>query len=247
MTVTELIRTVDRPEGALDLLSSSAAIVIPRYFDAERCATWTKGVYEAREEWTQDFDGEQFSLGRAFYTHLETGKSKSYFEDTTSSDARVERHAPGLQAAMFELVRSIVKSKHVVQRRGWCGPGVHVFPTNGPVAERGGVQHFDTEGLTARHIEQHRPAITVVAMLQPTEAELECGLRVWDVLYSGSDDPTEDELTKPNDVAIYRVGDIVLIDSYRLHQILPFKGTRERISATIHAAQSDTRVWECWF
>lgn len=243
----KLIGTTERAEGAIELLSSYAAVVIPKYFDAERCATWTEGVYAAREEWTKDFDGEQFSLGRAFYTHLETGRSKSYFEDTAMSDARVERFAPGLQRAMFDLARLVVNSKHVIQRRGWCGPGVHVFPPNGPVAERGGVQHYDTEGLTAHHIEQRRPAVTLVAMLQPTEEASECALRVWDVLYSGSDDPTDSELERPNDVAIYETGDVILINSYRLHQIHPFKGNRDRISATIHAAQSDTKVWECWF
>ena len=45
----------------------------------------------------------------------------------------------------------------------------------------------------------------------------------------------------------YATGDVVLIDSYTLHQIQPFAGSRERISATVHAAQVDTGLWECWF
>jgi len=254
-SLVSLIRNASQPNGiALDLLPACAAVVVPGYLDAARCAAWTKGVYDARSLWNQDFDGEQYSLGRAFYTHLETGKSKAYFKDTALSDAQVEQYLPGLQKTMLDLVRLIVnvatadENERLVRRRhGWCGPGVHVFPTSGPVAERGGVCHYDTEGLTARQIEKRNPAVTVVAMLQPTAVEAECGLRVWDVLYNGSDDPTEDELKRPNDVAIYRVGDVVVIDSYRLHQIQPFTGTRERISATVHAAKTDAGVWECWF
>ena len=42
-------------------------------------------------------------------------------------------------------------------------------------------------------------------------------------------------------------GDALLIDSRRLHQILPFGGAKDRISITIHGAEIDRDVWEAWF
>lgn len=240
-----LITRLDRSDGARSALASACAVVIERGVSAEQCSRWVEGVYAARNVWTHDFGGEQFSLGRAFYTHFEEGKSRGYFAETAVSDARVDAHAPGLQQTMRDLVARVVGEARAVQRRSWCGPGVHVFPPGGPVASRGGVCHFDTEGLPARHLEARRPAITLVAMLQAPETD--GGLRVWDVSYSGHDQPTEEELAAANDIVRYRTGDIVLIDSYRLHQIQPFQGDRERISATVHAAQVDQGLWECWF
>jgi hypothetical protein len=241
----DLICRIPRADGALLALESSCAVVIEHHFSDERCARWVEGVYAARHGWTHDFGGEQFSLGRAFYTHLEEGKSGVYFSDAASSDARVETHAPGLQQAMRDLIASVVGEPRVVARRGWCGPGVHVFPPGGPVASSGGAVHYDTEGLPAHHVQRRLPAITVVAMLQTTETD--GGLRVWDVRYDGRDHPSDVERRAPNEVAVYRTGDVVLIDSYRLHQIQPFAGSRERISATAHAARVDAGLWECWF
>ena len=77
--------------------------------------------------------------------------------------------------------------------------------------------------------------------------EMDGGLKVWDVRYDGSDHPTEQDLEARSGIVSYGIGDIVLIDSYRLHQIQPFSGSRERISATVHASYSGAGVWECWF
>lgn len=242
--VSELISRVDGADGVHAALASACAVVIEGGIAIERCAAWAAAVLAARAEWTSDFGGEQFCLGRAFYTHFEEGKSRDYFADTAASDARVEAHVPGLQQALRDLVAKVTSGR-VVQRRGWCGPGVHVFPPDAPVAERGGVHHFDTEGLAAHHVTRRRPAITLVAMLQTPATD--GGLCVWDVLYDGHDHPTATELAAPNATVHYRTGDVVVIDSYRLHQIQPFTGARERISATVHAAQIDTGLWETWF
>jgi hypothetical protein len=220
------------------------ALVLPRFFSLAQCERWVRGVYDGRADWTEDFDGEQYCLGRAFYTHLEEDREGDYFADPEASDAIVEKWVPGLQAAMRELVARVTAGR-VVQRRGWCGPGVHVFPPGEPVSERGGVRHFDTEGLAAEHVARRRAAITIVAMFQPPLHG--GGLKVWDVLYEGRDHPTEAELARPAETIAYGVGDAVAIDSYRLHQIQPFGGDRERISATVHAAELDTGLWETWF
>jgi hypothetical protein len=219
-------------------------VKLPRYFSIAQCERWVRGVYDGREEWTEDFGGEQFCLGRAFYTHLEEDREDDYFAAPEESDAIVERWAPGLQAAMRELVVRTTKGR-VTQRRGWCGPGVHIFPPGEPVAQRGGVCHFDTEGLVADHIARKRRAITIVAMFQPPASG--GGLKVWETTYTGHDHPTEAELAAPHTLFEYEVGDAVVIDSYRLHQIQPFGGERERISATVHAAEIDAGLWETWF
>lgn len=246
-----LVRHVSSAENAYDLLDECCVVVVDAFFSKEQCGRWVDGVYRARDVWTHDFGGEQFSLGRAFYTHFEEDRTGEYFNDPKGSDARVEAYVPGLQQAMRDLVATVVraddarKNTRVVPRRGWCGPGVHVFPPGGPVATRGGVCHFDTEGLAANHLHEGREAISVVAMLQTTDTD--GGLLVWDVLYDDHDHPTEDELAQPSAKVAYRVGDVVLFNSYRLHQIQPFQGSRDRISATVHAARLDVDLWECWF
>src|SRR5205814_4109481 len=94
----------------LELLESERrpAVRLPRALDGRRLREWVAGVYRERSAWTADFDGEQFCLGRAFYTHYETSRSKLYFEDAEASDARVERGLPGMQAWVRELFETCV-------------------------------------------------------------------------------------------------------------------------------------------
>jgi hypothetical protein len=132
----------------------------------------------------------------------------------------------------------------VVSRPGWCGPGVHVFPAGALVSRQGGEIHFDTEGLTPAHVSDRGPAFTLVLMLQPPEKG--GGLRVWDVTYSGSDGYEDDELEREHVTCDYAIGDLVAIDSYRLHQIRPFSGVVDRVSATCHVAFVAGQ-WETWF
>ncbi|WP_437682216.1 hypothetical protein [Sorangium sp. So ce131] len=220
------------------------ALEVPRVFsEAERVAL-VAGVYAARAEWTPDFGGEQFSLGRAFYTHLEQGLSRRYFADAAASDARVERYLPGLQRRMRELVAAITGAP-AQPRRGFCGPGVHIFPAGEKVAREGGVLHFDTEGLSDYHLARRLRAITVVVMLELPDAD--GGLKLWDVLYDGRDDADDEARSAQSLVARYSPGGALVIDSYRLHQIQPFPGGRDRISATVHAAELDSGRWETWF
>lgn len=226
------------------LLEGHLGLGIRGFFSGEECRAWAAGVYAGREAWNNDFGGEQFSLGRAFYTHLEQGRCRAYFDDASGSDARVEQLVPGLQRRMLELIARITRG-HAAPRRGWCGPGVHVFPAGEHVSRAGGVVHFDTEGLSAVHLEKRQPALTAVAMLQPPETG--GGLRLWDVVYAGSDEVDEEALGAASVIGRYGAGDVIVIDSYRLHQIQPFTGARDRISATVHAAEIDRGRWETWF
>jgi hypothetical protein len=73
------------------------------------------------------------------------------------------------------------------------------------------------------------------------------GLRIWDATYAGHDAPTSEDLATPRTTHRYGAGDVIAFDSYRLHQIRPFSGERDRISATVHAAEVDPGLWETWF
>jgi hypothetical protein len=232
------------PLEAREALASTGFAALRGHFDAARCKAWSDGTLAARAEWTADFGDDQFSLGRAFYTHLEQDRSRAYFRDARASDARVDKHAPGLQSAMRELA-ALLTGGRVRQRFGWCGAGIHVFPAGAVLARNGGVVHFDTEGLTEHHIERGGRALSVVAMLLPPESG--GGLRVWELTYEGEDHVPEEALAAPSVTAVYATGDVVAFDSYRLHQIQPFEGETPRISATIHLAEVDDGVWESWF
>jgi hypothetical protein len=231
--------------GARASLAQHLAVVVRGALSPAERARWVRGVLDAEPEWTEDFDGDQLCLGRAFYTHLETDRAALYFDGAAASDARVERHAEGLQGAMRALLEDAVGG-HVVPRAGWCGAGVHVFPRGKTVARRGGVRHFDTEGLAEEHTARRAPAVSLVAMLLPPSRG--GGLRLWPVLYAGEDHVDDDDL-RAGAASVIELGpgDVVLFDSYRLHQIQPFEGDGPRISATLHGAEIDAGLWESWF
>ncbi len=206
------------------------------------CVRWLRGIYDARAHWTPNFDGVQFTLGRAWYTHLEEDRTDEYFAVAAESDALVERWTPGLQARMLALLSSLVEAP-VTRRPGWCGPGVHVFPAGAWVAGNGGDIHFDTEGLEEDELAARAPAWSVVVMLQPPAHG--GGLRIWEARYDGEDAVAEPEQFVSRTIE-YGVGDLVAFDSYRLHQIQPFGGALDRISATAHVVLSDGG-WHAWF
>jgi len=232
-----------RPPSVLRLLEEHLAIRCPGALTEERCASHVASVLGAREAWTRNFDGKQFTLGRAYYTHLEEDREDEYFAGAAASDAQVRRTTPGLQEHMLAAASALVGAP-VTQRVGWCGPGVHVFPAGGEVARRGGEVHFDTEGLRAPQLERRVPAVTLVLMLQRPESG--GGLRVWGSTYDGEDFPRKPDPRVEVTQIAYEVGELVVIDSYRLHQILPFRGELDRISATMHVCL-DGGAWEAWF
>lgn len=223
-------------------LRDNLAIRIPGVLTSEQCSAYLQGVYEARGEWTEAFGGEQYSLGRAWYTDLETDGARTYFADAAASNQRVERYLPGMQAWLLGLARDMLGG-HVAFRRGWCGPGVHVFPAGEAVARLGGSVHFDTEGLASPHIEARKPALSMIVMLQTPENG--GGTRVWDLEYDGCD-----EVQEPADdggLVTYDPGDLTILNAYRLHQIQCFGGDKDRVSITAMVAELDPGEWEMWF
>lgn len=212
--------------------------------EAPDAAALTRAVLAARDRWTLDFGGEQFALGRAFYTHLETGRTSEYFAGAAAADALVEEVLPGLQARTLALLARLTGGQ-VRRRAGFCGPGVHVFPAGGKVAREGGVVHFDLEGLTPHQLRRGTRAVTLVWMLQ--NAPWGGGLKLWDTLYDGVPDGELDETQFTNTTVKLSAGDAVMIDCRRLHQIRPFRGEQDRISVTVHGVEVDRGVWEAWF
>jgi hypothetical protein len=231
-------------EPLLPRLDAHPAVRLRGAATVEEAGALASRVLSARDRWMPDFGGEQFALGRAFYTHLETGRAREYFAGAAASDALVEAVVPGVPARTLALLARILGAE-VRRRPGFCGPGVHVFPAGGKVAREGGVVHFDLEGLTDHQkIHGHR-AMTLVWMLQPAVSG--GGLRLWDALFDGRPDSDLDPGAHAHVTVRSDAGDAVLIDSRRLHQIRPFRGGRDRVSITVHAAEVDRGVWEAWF
>jgi hypothetical protein len=236
-----------RPGGprVVSLLDTHLGVRVPGVLSADECAALVRRVYAGRPFWTADFEGVQFSLGRAWYTHLEQEREEEYFAQARTSNATVERLLPGLQARLREVVSALVGAP-AVQREGWCGPGIHVFPAGQWLSHHGGDVHFDTEGLTQAQCARRARALTLVLMLQPAESG--GALRLWDVTYAGDERPPDSALEAPRADVDYRVGELLVLDSYRLHQIQPFQGPRDRISATAHAVEpAPGAPWEVWF
>lgn len=223
-------------------LADHLAVRFPGVLTHRECAAFARGVYAGRGAWIPNFDGVQFTLGRAWYVHLETDREDEYFAGAAASDAAVERFVPGLADRLLTLMRLFLGGE-VARREGWCGPGVHVFPAGAWVSQHGGDVHFDCEGLSEPALAAHAGAVTVVLMLQP--AAQGGGLRVWDKLHE-DEDSDEDPGDAASEVITYGAGDLVILDSYRLHQICASSGPLDRISATAHAVRGE-RGWEAWF
>jgi hypothetical protein len=229
-------------------LAECAAIVVGGAFSEDERGRWLAGVHAARAEWTKDFAGQQFTLGSAWYTHLEQGTTRAYFAGAAAADARVERHAPGLQARL-RAVAEVVVGAPVRPRRSFCGPGIHVFPPGAEVARTGGSVHYDLEGLTPAMRAARAPALSLVGMLEAPEAG--GGLRLWDDLWDGTPEGEAEDGAgaapgPPAALVGYAAGDLAVFDSYRCHQIEPFTGARPRVSVTAHLA-AGPGGWEMWF
>ncbi len=223
-------------------LDDHLAIHFEAVLSRRECAAYARGVYAGRSAWIPNFDGVQFTLGRAWYVHLETDREDEYFENVAASDAAVERFVPGLADRLLALIRCGVGTE-IERRPGYCGPGVHIFPAGEYVSHHGGDVHWDVEGLTEEQVAEHAAAVTAVLMLQP--AAQGGGLRVWDKLYE--DEETEEEPgSAGSEEIVYGVGDLVILDSYRLHQICASSGPLDRISATAHTVRAHEH-WQAWF
>jgi len=230
------------PTPLLARLGDHLALHVEGVLTRRECALYARGVYAGRSVWVPNFDGVQFTLGRAFYAHLETDREDEYFAGVAASDAAVERFVPGLADRLLALMRLCVGAE-VARRPGYCGPGVHVFPAGEYVSHHGGDVHWDLEGLTEEEVSARAEALTAVLMLQP--AAQGGGLRVWDKCHEGDDSEEAPGSAESREI-VYGAGDLVILDSYRLHQICASSGPLDRISATAHAVRAEDG-WQAWF
>jgi hypothetical protein len=231
-------------EPLLSHLDRHPAAGIREALPSSTASAWAQRVCAAQQVWVDDFGGEQHALGRAFYTHLETGRAAAYFDGAKDSDAVVERVVPGLQATTLGLLSRLIGGT-VRRRYGFCGPGVHIFPASGKVARRGGVFHFDLEGLTPAQRAERPRALSFVWMLQPPVTR--GGLTLFPRQWRGTNWPMDRTPKTSSTTTTSRAGDALLFSSYRLHRIQAFGGAVPRISITCHCVEVDRDVWDCWF
>ncbi len=226
------------------LLRAGRAVVLRRHWDPTDCAAMADRVLAARPRWTADFGGEQFTLGRAFYTHLETGRAGEYFAAAAEADRCVDAVLPGAQARARALYAAAVGGA-ARPRPGFCGAGVQVFLPRSRVARRGGVAHWDVEGLAPAHLAGRRRAVSLVVMLRAPARG--AALTLWDAHYDGGDEPSPEALAAPRRTVRYGPGDALLFSSYRLHRIRGFRGESPRVAVTLHGVEVDRGVWETWY
>jgi hypothetical protein len=230
-------------QECLAALTTSRAVKMPGLLSVAVAESLARAVEQAEPQWVPAFNGDQFSLGNAWYTHLESGRERHYFRDAQKADGLVEQALPGMQASVRAFLSAFVGAP-VHPREGFCGAGVHVFLPECPVAEKGGSVHFDLEGLRSAE-ERGARALSLVIMLQ--NAQRGGGLRLWPARYAGRLHPTTVERNAAYQTVGYETGDAVIFESQRLHQIEPFTGTRARISITAHARERSDGTWESWF
>lgn len=239
----------ERVAGLVERVAGRAAVGVRSALAAEVAAAWAARVVAAEDALVDDFGGEQWALGRAFYTHLDdvTGARRAaYFAG--DSDAVVERVLPGMQDFTLNLLGRLLGGR-VRRRHGFCGPGVHVFPPGEKVARRGGVFHYDLEGLTPfdrdRVIAGRARAVSFVVMLQPPSSG--GGLTLFNKVFRGDGWDMDRTPGCASTTTRSRPGDALLFSSLRLHKINGFGGDVARVSITCHAVEVDDDVWDCWF
>ena len=117
-------------ESLMPRLLAHPAVQVRGAATAEEAGSMAARVLTARDRWIPDFGGEQFALGRAFYTHLETGRMKDYFAGAAASDALVEEVLPGVAARTLALLAR--------RSAGRCAGGLASAAPGSTCSPRGG-------------------------------------------------------------------------------------------------------------
>lgn len=233
-----------------ELLQQSAAVIFRQFFSAEESHSITDTIYHLKEFWHPNYGGEQYSLGRVWYTHVDEGIKDEYVRGAEESNRIIESHFPGLYERIRTFCAIIQQGEPVALRKGWAGPGFVIFPANGRCAEIGGDIHYDWEGLTDGQLDDPKAeAYSFISMLQKPHTG--GGLRIWNMFYDRvrkreelvpkASPPAAESL-----VIDYEIGGLLVIDSFRLHQIQPFGGEIDRICLTFHTARYQDG-WYVWF
>jgi hypothetical protein len=235
------------------LPGDSLAVICKDVFSSAEISAIASQIYALKESWIPAYGGEQFSVGRIWYAHVDDDKKSQYFQAAGESVRFIEMQFPSLYAKLIGIVSQLLNTDRVRLKEGWAGPGFVILPSGGPASLSGGGAHVDWEGLTKEQLADiNLEAYSFIALMQkPVNGG---GLQVWDRHLDQTAPESwlhaQLEGVDLGDVETalidYQLGDLVAINSLSLHKICPFGGDRDRVSLTFHAAR-DHDGWYLWF
>lgn len=248
---TSILNNGEKFEHFAPLFHDAHAIIFKDFFSPIELGNIVNKIYEIRDQWLPNYDGEQYSLGRVWYTHFDEKIDDEYFRNAEESKKMITSNFPGLYEKIIKLCTSIEKGANISIRDGWAGPGFAIFPAHGRCAEIGGDIHYDWEGLTDGQLDdQNAEGYSFIAMLSKPESG--GGLKIWDIKYDQARKQEElvawaESPDAPYTLIDYQLGDLVMINSFYLHQIQTFSGDIDRICLTFHIARHKENQWYIWF
>jgi hypothetical protein len=231
-------------------LHEHAAIRIPGVLTPDECAHCARRLYQQRRRWKSDYDGTQYSFPENYYARVEGGTEREYFFTVDDSVQLMADLFPREQERFLQVIKSLLDVDLVPLKKGWCGPGFVIFPKNEFVAVNNGPIHVDSEGLVDGELyDKDAKACAVILMIQKPETQ--GGVRVWNINW----EPTRGEgqsLRMAEDnyddghTIEYEVGEMVVLNSLKPHQILAFDGDTDRITMNAFGSFVGGR-WQFWF
>lgn len=233
-----------------DALERYAAIRIPGVLSPDECITCSERLYQMRLRWRDDYGGEQFSLPDNYYARVSGGTVEEYFSSVVASRKLMAESFPHEQKRFLQLMQTLIKAETVPLKKGWCGPGFVIFPEGEYVAVNNGPIHVDAEGLVdGELVDSDARACALVLMVQ--KPQWQGGVRVWnfpwDPLLGETHSLRRAENSYSNGYTIeYELGDLVVLNSLKPHQILSFGGGIDRITMNAFGSFVGGR-WQFWF
>jgi len=234
----------------LSIFDSIIALQIKNYFSKEECYNFVKKIYDNKQFWNSDYGGEQYSVGQNFYAMCNANKEAEYFENSKQVSNHLNKEYRDLMNKVTDVFSHFSVSEPFTIKPDWCNPGVVVFPKNEYVALNSGPIHIDAEGLrNGELLDFNSKTLSFIGMLQKPEKN--GNLRIWDIKFTP--DSNEDDLiqiAKDNYYnsfeIVYEEGDLVIINSLNLHQILSFEGSKDRITTLFFSSFLNGK-WNIWF
>ncbi|NET62222.1 MAG: hypothetical protein F6K47_40785 [Symploca sp. SIO2E6] len=209
-------------------------------------------VYRLSSEWSSNFNGELYSIGSVWYSHVGSVNENDYFINSESSNAKFRNIFPELEESINDFCSFFFESS-VQIREGWAGPGIVILRENSNSAKLGGPIHVDWDALSNEQI--HDPnrskAFSFILVLQ--KPKIGGNLIVLDKQYDfqvdGSIESFDSVLCQPEIKSLevpYCEGNLIIINSLNLHSIQPFSGSNDRICLIFHSAEFSGE-WKRWF
>ena len=227
--------------------SDEAAIYWRDFLEEDECESIAKKIYKNKGIWTSSYEGEQFSLGLAWYTFEETDTRQEYRDRLNASNAFLQREFEPVQEKILNFLKCAAGTDRVRLRPNWGLPAFVIFPENELTAKSGGDIHIDYNGLNEAELDDpNGKYYSFVCLIESPGAAT--SLRIWNKRYRSGED--KDPGVAPNNCEHYdfeyTVGGLLCFDSLVTHQILPFDGTRPRVCLTFHVKKSG-EDWLYWF